>query len=264
MMNKKAAGFALIMTAAVFLLCGWAIYKFMTAKTGVADMFNSPAKILELDQEKEKFEFYARESAELAVAEAHQEIADAGRFAGQECVIESGYQHFCSLDSKIDEKFSSAIEEKMNKFILSYPNTKLDAEPNLEFSKITYKVSTQDKIINFNSEKKQLKGSAEGFFAYSFTYDFLPSFSLSLDDLNLNTFQEIFAKVNECNNTEEIIICINEQCHKEKDITKCMNELQNFNTAIKKSDDKTYFDLKSKKGFFIGNSYKNIVLKFSY
>ncbi len=250
--GKKAQLIGLGLALIVLIVSGIALGKFITAKTGVADLFNSPAKILELKQEKEKFEFYARESAILAVAEAYREIADAGGFTGSDCMVESGYLKFCDLNPNINEEFSSEIEAKMNKFVSAYPNTKLDAELNLEFNKITYKVSTQDKKINLDSEKKQLKGSAEGFFAYSFTYDFLPSFSLSFDDLNLNSFKEIKAKAEGCIKLE-----------KTGDIETCMNELQ-FNSAIKKAESKVYFDLISKKRYFIGDAYKNIVLKFSY
>lgn len=243
-MNKRAAIFALGITVVVFIVCSYALFKFIIAKTGVADMFNSPAKILEMNLEKEKFEFFAEESAKLAISQAYQQIADAGKFAGSECTIESGYLNFCSLGKDSDATFSSLIQEEINKFVLSYSNA--------DFNKISYKVSIKDKTISFDSEKKQLKGSAEGTFAYSFTYDFQPSFFLSLDDLNLNSFQEIFAKAAECKGKE-----------KTEDVANCMNELQ-FNAAIKKSDGKTFFDLTSKKRFFIDDSYKSIILKFSY
>lgn len=241
MMNKKAQIFALGMTIAVFLLCGWALFRFITAKTGVADMFNSPAKIIELNQEKEKFEFYARESAKLAIAEAYQEIADTGKFAGSECTVESDYINFCSLALNIDEELSFLVGNRINKLISNYPNA--------DFNKIIYTVSIKDKQINFNSDKLQLRGSAEGTFGYSFAYDFNPSFLLSFDEVSLHTFQEIHAKANECSSKENIV--------------DCMSKLQNFDTWAKKSDDKIYFDLQSKKGFFIDDSYKNIEVKFT-
>jgi hypothetical protein len=95
----------------------------------------------------------------------------------------------------------------------------------------------------------QIKTASEGFFSYSATYNFEPSFSLSLSELNLNSFQEIWQKVNECKTKEDIITC--------------MKGIENFDIDGRKSDNKIFFDLKSKKEFFIDNSYKNIEIKFS-
>ncbi len=240
--SKKAQIFGLLITLAVLLTCSYAIFKFITAKTGVADMFNSPAKILELNQEKEKFESYARESAKLSVAEAYREISDKVKFASSECAIESGYINFCSLANDIDEELSFLVENRINKLISNYPNA--------DFNKIIYAVSIKDKQINFDTDKLQLRGFAEGIFGYSFTYDFNPSFLLSFDELGLHTFQEIYSKANECKSNENIV--------------DCMSKLQNFDTWVKKSDGKIYFDLKSKQRYFIDDAYKNILLKFNY
>ena len=93
--GKRAAIFAMLITIAVLLLCGYALFKFITAKTGVADLFASPEKILELNHEKGKFEFFAKESAKIAIADAYRQISAGGKFAGKECFVDSGYIHFC-------------------------------------------------------------------------------------------------------------------------------------------------------------------------
>ena len=239
--GKRAAIFAMLIAIAVLLLCGHALFKFITAKTGAADLFASPEKILKLNYEKGKFEFFAKDSAKIAIAQAYQQIAAEGNFAGKECTFESGYIHFCSLAPDLDEKFSEAIGENINKLVSSYSNP--------EFSKIRYRASIKENNIKFDAEQIQLKGSSEGTFAYSFTFNFKSSFSADLSELNLNTFQEIHSKIGECKPKENA--------------AECMSSLTAFSTEITEAGGKKLFDMKSRNRYLINGEYKNIEIKFS-
>lgn len=239
--GKRAAIFALLIAIAVLLLCGYALFRFITAKTGAADLFASPEKILELNHEKFKFEFFAKESAKIAIGDAYQRISAEGKFAGQECIVDSGYIHFCSLAPDINEKFSEAIGENINKLISSYPDD--------NFNKIIYNVGINKNSIKFDAGPIQLKGSSEGTFAYSFTFNFKSSFILDLSELNLDTFQEIHSKATECQAKENA--------------AECMNQLSSFSAEIRELADKKLLDMKSKNRHFIDGEYKNIEVKFS-
>ena len=238
--GKRGAIFALLITIAVLLLCGYALFKFITAKTGAADLFASPEKILELNYEESRFEFFAKESAKIAVVQAYPEIAAEGKFTGQECTGDSGYIYFCSLAPDLNEKISLLIEKNIN--------SQIDFYANKEFSKIRYKSSIKENKIKLDAEPLKLTGSSGGTFAYSFVSVFNPSFEISLDGLNLDSFQEIHAKTGDCMPKE------NPEA--------CMNELSGFETKIKKLENTSYFDLTSKKVYFFQGERRNIRIKF--
>ncbi|MFH0831931.1 MAG: hypothetical protein V1886_03670 [archaeon] len=241
-MNKKAAIFALLITIAVFVLCGYALFKFITAKTGAAEMFAPPDKVLKMNEEISVYREFAAEAAKIAVANAYQNISDEGKFAPQDCKVYSGYLHFCNFTRNFDEEFATDIGERMNEINSLYYNP--------DFNKIKYKASIKDKIINFDSNEIELKGSVKGVFGYSFMLDFKSSFAVDLEDINLASFQEIWQKADECKAKEDIALCMN---------------LGSFNieTGEISEIDMKSITMKSKSRYFINEEYRNIEVRFS-
>lgn len=245
-MNRKAQIFSFMIAFGVVIICGFALFRFLTIKPEVESMLIAPANLLELYQSEQEFGFFIREAGKLAVVNAYSRIAKDGTFASEGAMMFNEYIKFDGLNPDIDEEFSSLIRENLDKFI---------QQADSEFKSIDYEIEILDGGINFKSDKKKISIDNENS-GYSATHEFNPSFSLTLAELNLVDFSEIDDKYKGCKNKETM-----------GEIEDCMEDLKNFDVKVSRPQDKTLFDLASKKRFFFesdsGIVYEGIKIKFS-
>lgn len=247
-MNRKAQIFGFLIAIGVFIICGFALFKFLTVGPEIKNMLVAPANLLELYQSEEKFNFFIKESGKLAVVNAYSSIVNEGKFASEGAEVLEGYTEFDNLNPDLNREFSNLIKKNIDKFI---------QQVDLEFQDIDYKIEVDGGNINFKAGEKEISSSTIEGSIYSATYNFNPSFSLILTELNLTDFSEIHAKFDTCNKGGGTLA----------EIESCMQDLENFDVKVSKDGERTLFDLTSKKRFFLESAdravYEPIMIKFS-
>lgn len=239
--TKKAQIFPLLLVLVVLILCGYAFFRFLTTSGGFEGALIAPSSVIGLYSSSERFEFFAEESARLAVIQTYYDLAREGDFAADNCLQGEGdYTEFCGLAAELDKKIASQIKSNLDAFKEGYE----DDEFGNKFSGIIYEAEVHGDAIKFSSKEEELHMPVqEGIFPYSARYDFKQEISFSLDELGLTDFSEIYDKFISCNGKGTT-----------QEIEACMQELKNFDVKVSTQDKKNLFELTSKKKFFFESS----------
>gem|GEM_PF-6959314 len=246
--GKDAQAFAMFLVVAVLLTTSYATFTFLTQKR-FSETVTTPFKLGEVYGDSEKFLFFAKKAAEISIQDSYNRIASESLFAGKECMYDGNYISLCSLETGINEKFALEIKTSLDNLLKKYSDNR--------FREINYAVSVKETgdIIEFNSGSINLNAkSDDGSFPYTMTYSFNPSFSINISEMGLDDMKKVVETTRNC--------FLNSNAR----ISDCTRQLKNFDVTFTIKEDKTFFDLNTKKKFFYSKDdtavYDRITIRF--
>lgn len=247
MKQKKAQAFELFLVFSVLLLGCNVIFYAIKGNIDFSLNLQTPAKIIEMYNNADKFMLFARESGKLAITQAYYEMVKENKFAGN-CIIQEGYIELCSISDTIDNDFATKISNNIAGYLNSYKDE--------QFKAVKYSVTISDDIVNFNAEKINLHTQTEkGFFPFDTVYSINTSFTINITEMGLDKMTKVVETSKNCFENRQ-----------NSDIFECMNQLKNFDPVLAQRDDKRFFDLTTKERFFYTQDgkplFEKIAVKF--
>lgn len=250
-MNGKKGQIFAISIVITFLIAG--CYIIALAIKGNIDFslnLKSPIKMINMYQDADKFMIFAGDSGKMAIMQAYYEIAKENRFA-ENCRIYDGYIEIsdeCGLSDEIDRDFAIRVNDSLQKYLQIYKDK--------QFNRTNYSVGIINDAVNFSSDNINLHTQVEeGFFPFGAVYKFNPSFSINITEMGLYDMKRAVETIRNC--------FLN---RKNADIVDCTKQLKNFDVTFTIKEDKTFFDLNTKKSFFYNKEdtavYDKITVRF--
>lgn len=242
MKTKKGQIFAISIVITFLIVGGYIITLSIKGNIDFSLNLKSPIKMINMYQDADKFMIFTKDSGKMAIMQAYYETSSENRFAGN-CRIYDGYIEIsdeCGLSDKTNNDFAAKINESMNNYLVLYKDK--------QFNRTNYSVSIINDVVNFSSERINLHTQVEeGFFPFGAVYRFNPSFSINITEIGLYDMKKAVETARNCL-----------LGRKNADIVDCTKQLKNFDVTFTIKENKTFFDLNTKKSFFYNKDDKAV------
>lgn len=232
MRNKKASIFELGLVTVTFVALAFALSSFMFIQAKIEKGASPDYEFIGMYDSKERAVLVNEERLNLMAQQAFYDIAKEGAIKGNDCVVrEVEYVEWNENCSPNNENIKKDFISKINGGNASLDNSILA----LKTGSVT-KTIEEKGYINYN---------------VSFTFNTSVEFKMNNSGINIDDFEEIYNKAIEC---------------KKYDVEKtneCIDDIENWDINVKKSDGYVLYDLSTKKNFFHDGKFEPIMLKFA-